>query len=171
MVICMLILVDDHLFPGHSFASHQRTNQSERAREMAAASIRYRHSTGDGSHGRRLLWLLLACSWVAAARGQQQTARTDPAEGTYIYVQQLSIGSLPYVSVIPYVSCMHTSTCTRFLTEITSIFSTNFMCKCVILHVCVLLVSLGAKFSSVHKAYATCNYMYFRGRAIVQWRR
>ncbi|PWZ45978.1 hypothetical protein Zm00014a_025102 [Zea mays] len=30
------------------------------------------------SHG-RLLWLLLACSWVAAARGQQ-TARTDPAE-------------------------------------------------------------------------------------------
>lgn len=104
----MLILVDDHLFPGHSFASHQRTNQSERAREMAAASIRYRHSSGGGSHGRRLLWLLLACSWVAAASGQQQTARTDPAEGTYIYVQQLSIGSLPYVSVIPYVSCMHT---------------------------------------------------------------
>ncbi|OEL33424.1 putative LRR receptor-like serine/threonine-protein kinase [Dichanthelium oligosanthes] len=33
------------------------------------------------SHGRRLLWLLLACSWVAAARAQQ-TARTDPIEVT-----------------------------------------------------------------------------------------
>jgi len=34
--------------------------------------------TSSGSHG-RLLWLLLACSCVAAARAQQ-TARTDPTE-------------------------------------------------------------------------------------------
>ncbi|WVZ94585.1 hypothetical protein U9M48_040463 [Paspalum notatum var. saurae] len=42
-------------------------------------------TTGDGSwcrsHGRLVvLWLLLACSWVAAARAQQTAARTDPVE-------------------------------------------------------------------------------------------
>ncbi|AQK40953.1 Putative leucine-rich repeat receptor-like protein kinase family protein [Zea mays] len=50
-----------------------RTNEGASEMDMAGRS-RCRCS----SHG-RLLWLLLACSWVAAARGQQ-TARTDPAE-------------------------------------------------------------------------------------------
>ncbi|KAG2582298.1 hypothetical protein PVAP13_6KG099335 [Panicum virgatum] len=46
---------------------------------MRASKMTSRCSrTSSGSHG-RLLWLLLACSCVAAARAQQ-TARTDPTE-------------------------------------------------------------------------------------------
>lgn len=153
-----------HYFPAIHLLLRVRERTSEPASEMAASS-RCRTISGGG-HG-RLLLLLLACSWVAAATGQQ-TARTDPAEGTYAR----TCSNCSSMSMCGYCTEIYKPHMLVVLREIIS--STKISCVSVICNpTCICLISLGAKFSSVHKHSMLHVYIFISlcVQLYVQWRR